>query len=176
MKKKSPIETTRSQSKSPLTVKVQGSKPPLLPEGARRMICTDSRIVETRFGRKMYLDWYDPHSKQTLNQYFPFPENSPSPNSNCVQTFSLAMNRTVKDGEEIDFGELIGLEAKVQVETVIPKYTKGALAQAPKARLFHYSKVSELLQPIKRDAPGNKRQRLDGAGAGPGKVTGKKIR
>ena len=177
MKKEPKIETTKSHSKSLLTVKVQGSKPPLLPEGPLIMICTNSRIVDAgRFGRKIHLDWYDPDTKQTLSQYFPFPTNSSSSNSKIVQTFELAMNRTVTDGEEINFAELIGLKAKVQVETVIPIYTKGALAGTPKATLFHYSKVSELLQIIKRDAPGNKRQSLNGAGVRVGQSHRKKIR
>jgi hypothetical protein len=65
-----------------------------------------------------------------------------------VENYSIALNIRPDTIERLDLRKLIGLRAKVTIETARPKFTKGLRKGQPKPEIFHYSKVGDIVKPL----------------------------
>ena len=128
---------------------VEGELQQLAPEGRRVMVCIGYKIQPTRFGPKDYLYWRDEETGLVLPQYFRHYEKYPV-GSKAVKTFIAALGARPKRIDRMSLRKLVGLRAKVFVETVRPAYDRGAIKGEPMAESLSYSKVSQLLEPLDR--------------------------
>lgn len=128
---------------------VDGELPPLTQEGPRIMACVRHKYIKTRFGEKDYLYWRDEETGLVLPQYFRHYERYPV-GSKAVRTFITAMGVRPKRVDRLSLKKLVGLRARVFVETVRPTYGSGALKGQPMPESLNYSKVAEILEPLGR--------------------------
>jgi hypothetical protein len=128
---------------------VVGKRRPLLDEGVRIMTCIGIKAkLHTRFDTKDYLLWKDEESEEVLEQYFNHPQKEYPVHHKAVETYMIALNKRPEEVNRVDLAEIVGLRAKVTVETVRPKYVKGPLKGKVKDEIFHYSKVADVVEPI----------------------------
>jgi len=125
-------------------IRVKGELRPLVKKGPRVMICVDYEIIPTRFGPKDVLHWCEENIGLELPQFFNHEDPYPV-RSKAVRNYFVALQRRPNPQDQIDLWEIVGLRAKVSVQTV-KKTSKGKL----KPKIFHESKVDEILRPIGR--------------------------
>jgi hypothetical protein len=126
---------------------VEGKLRPLTSEGDRIMVCIGHAVVQTHFGKKVYLFWREAHDTPLLEQFFPHYEKYPV-NSKAVENYIVAMGQRPRRLDRMSFRVFAGLRAVVYVETVKPSYGSGSLRGRLKPEATHYSKVSEILKPL----------------------------
>lgn len=126
---------------------VKGELRPWVAEGERVMVCIGFEVVPTRHGKKVYLYWREKKGSPSLVQFFPHYENYPVA-SKAVENYIVAMGHRPERLDRLSFRRLIGLKARVYIETVRPTYSTGALKGREKPEATHYSKVSEILGPL----------------------------
>jgi hypothetical protein len=129
--------------------RVHGRRRDLIEEGVRIMTCIKLKPeLQTRFKKKDFLVWKDEKTGKLFDQYFNHPEEGYSMSHKAVENFMVATGTRSREIRWVDLGKLVGLRAKVTVETVRPKHAKGPLKGKVKDDIFHYSKVGDIIEPI----------------------------
>lgn len=128
---------------------VDGELRPLVQEGQKIMVCIRYEIRPTRFESKDYLYWRDEETGLVLPQFFRHYDKYPV-NSKAVKNYVVALGVRPKRLDRISLRKLIGLRARVFVETVRPAYSSGALKGQPMPESLSYSKVAEIMEPLGR--------------------------
>lgn len=140
-------EQTPSKKTSSGPINGRSQLRPKVEEGLRTMVCTDYKLMKTRFGLKDYLYWRDEDSDLVLEQYFIHYDVYPL-GSKAVRNYMIALGKRSEMLDRVDLGSLIGIRAEVCVETTKPEYKGGKLKGKTMPEILWYSIVTEILKPL----------------------------